>query len=111
QVVHGKGIPLAIYVDRHSIFKPNLPTARSLEQQLSARPVLTQVGRALHELGIQTIFAMSPQAKGRVERLCGTLQARPASELRLAHAATLAAANQQLPAFLSRFNRRFAVPA
>src|SRR4029077_3208042 len=83
----------------------------SLEQQLSARPVLTQVGRALHELGIQTIFAMSPQAKGRVERLWGPFQDRLASELRLAHAATLAAANQQLPAFLSRFNRRFAVPA
>lgn len=111
QVVRAKGIPLAVYVDRHSIFKPNLPTARSLEQQLSDRPVLTQVGRALHELGIQTIFAMSPQAKGRVERLWGTFQDRLASELRLTHAATLADANQRLPAFLSRFNRRFAVPA
>jgi transposase len=111
QVVGAKGIPLAVYVDRHSIFKPNLPTARSLEEQLSGRPVLTQVGRALHELGVQTIFAMSPQAKGRVERLWGTFQDRLASELRLAHAATLADANHWLPAFLRRFNRRFAVPA
>jgi transposase len=111
QVVRAKGIPLAVYVDRHSIFKPNLPTARSLEQQLTDRPVLTQVGRALDELGIQTIFAMSPQAKGRVERLWGTFQDRLASELRLAQAATLADANHRLPAFLSRFNRRFAVPA
>ena len=111
QVVRVKGIPLAVYVDRHSIFKPNLRAPRSLEQELSDRPVLTQVGRALHELGIQTIFAMSPQAKGRVERLWGTFQDRLASELRLAQATTLADANQQLPAFLRRFNRRFAVPA
>lgn len=111
QVVRTKGIPLALYVDHHGIFKSNLPTSRSLEQQLTDRPVFTQVGRALHELGIQTIFAMSPQAKGRVERLWGTFQDRLASELRLAQAATLAEANQQLPAFLRRFNRRFAVPA
>jgi transposase len=111
QVVRTKGIPLALYVDRHGIFKSNLPLVRSLEQQLTDRPVFTQVGRALHELGIQTIFALSPQAKGRVERLWGTFQDRLVSELRLAHAATLADANQQLPAFLRRFNRRFAVPA
>jgi transposase len=111
QVVRGNGIPLALYVDRHGIFRSNLHPPRSLEQQLQDRPVLTQVGRALQELGIQTIFAMSPQAKGRVERLWGTFQDRLASELRLAQAATLADANQFLPGFLRRFNRRFAVPA
>ena len=71
----------------------------------------TQFGRALEELGIRPIFAFSPQAKGDIERLFGTLQDRLVAELRLAGATTMEQANQVLELFLQRFNARFAVPA
>ena len=76
-----------------------------------ARDEATQVGRALGELGISTIRASSPQAKGRIERAWGTFQDRLVSELRRAGASDLAAANVVLHEFLPRFNERFAVPA
>jgi len=71
----------------------------------------TQFGRVLAERGIQPIYALSPQAKGRIERLWGTFQDRLCSELRLAGAGTLAEANALLAAYLPRFNARFQVPA
>lgn len=111
QVVRTKGIPLGLYVDHHGIFQRHGNGRSSLEDELEASPVLTQVGRALQELGIQLIFAQSPQAKGRVERLWGTLQDRLGSELRLAQVTSLPEANQLLARYLQRFNRQFAVPA
>ena len=60
---------------------------------------LTQFGRALKELGIEPIFANSPQAKGRVERANETLQDRLVKELRLRQISTIAAANNYLPEF------------
>ena len=63
------------------------------------------------ELGIQLIFALSPQAKGRVERTAGTFQDRLITELRLAGATTMEQAKAVLQQFLPRFNRRFGVPA
>ena len=63
------------------------------------------------ELGIQMIFALSPQAKGRVERAAGTFQDRLITELRLAGATTIEQAKAVLKQFLPRFNRRFQVPA
>ena len=63
------------------------------------------------ELGIQLIFALSPQAKGRVERTAGTFQDRLITELRLAGATTVEQAGAVLKQFLPRFNRRFGVPA
>jgi len=65
----------------------------------------------LQELGIGYVQARSPQAKGRIERLWGTLQDRLVSELRLRAIATRAAANAYWPDFLVDFNRRFARPA
>ena len=65
-----KGLPQAIYADRHSIFWTDREPTR--EEQLAGRRPRTQVGRALDELGITLIPASSPQAKGRVERLWGT---------------------------------------
>ena len=97
------GIPLALYADRHAVFKHTPPSATA------AAP--TQFSRAMDELGIQLIFALSPQAKGRVERAAGTFQDRLVSELRLAGAATIDDANRVLTDFLPRFNRRFGVPA
>jgi hypothetical protein len=111
QIIQNKGIPLALYSDRHSIFQVNPKQPESLEEQLAGERQPTQVGRALKELGIQSIAALSPQAKGRIERLWGTFQDRLVSELRLAGATTLAEANQVLWAFLPRYNARFGVPA
>ena len=97
-----RGIPLALYSDRHPVFK------HKSEYQPAGTP--TQFGRAMEELGIQLIFAMSPQAKGRVERTAGTFQDRLITELRLAGATTLEQAKAVLKQFLPRFDRRFGVP-
>ena len=106
---HGR--PLALYHDRHGIFRPNPKQAPSVAEQLAGRAEPTQFGRLLAELGIASIAAQSPQAKGRIERLFGTLQDRLVVELRLAGATTLDQANQALADFLPRFNARFRVPA
>ena len=98
-----RGIPLALYTDRHPVFK------HKSEYQPAGTP--TQFGRAMEELGIQLIFAMSPQAKGRVERTAGTFQDRLITELRLAGATTVEQAKAVLQQFLPRFNRRFGIPA
>lgn len=108
-LVTAHGCPVAVYHDRHSIFRVTAP--ETVAEQLAGQRDLTQVGRALAELGIQAIAARSPQAKGRIERLFGTLQDRLVVELRLAEAATLEAANTVLAAYQPRFNARFAVPA
>src|SRR5690242_13811296 len=73
---------------------------------------LTQVGRALRELGIQMIPAYSPQARGRSERSFGTWQNRLPQELRLAGLKTLEEANQFLrQQYIGEFNRKFSRPA
>ena len=71
----------------------------------------TQFSRAMGELGIEMIFALSPQAKGRVERAVGSFQDRLVTELRLAGATTIEDAGVVLREFLSHFNERFDVPA
>jgi hypothetical protein len=72
----------------------------------------TQVGRALHELGVQMIPAYSPQARGRSERNFSTWQGRLPQELRLRQLGTLEAANRFLREdYIAEFNRRFQVPA
>jgi len=109
QIVEAKGIPLALYTDRHGVFQHNPPQEETREEQLAGRREPTQVGRILEELGISLILARSPQAKGRVERLWGTFQDRLVAELRWAGATTLAEANVVLAAFLPRFNARFGV--
>ncbi len=80
-LIQRRGIPLALYTDRHPVFK------HRSEYQPSG--TTTQFGRAMEELGVQLIFALSPQAKGRVERTAETFQDRLVTELRLAGAATL----------------------
>jgi len=105
------GVPGAIYHDRASIFEPGLAQPLMLEEQLIDTRVPTQLGRTFAELGIGSISAHSPQAKGRVERLWGTLQDRLVSELRLAGIDDRAGANAFLARYLARHNRRFVVPA
>ena len=96
-------IPIALYADRHAVFKYTPPS------EVAGAP--TQFSRAMDELGVQLIFAQSPQAKGRVERAAGTFQDRLVTELRLAGATTIDDANRVLEGFLPRFNGRFKVPA
>jgi transposase len=108
------GIPQALYHDRHTIFdvtEDKLAEGGSLEEQLSGKKPLTQLGRLLKELGIVSISAHSPQAKGRVERLWETFQDRLISELRLAGAKNEEEANRVLAYFLPDFNKRFGVKA
>jgi transposase len=108
EIVKHYGIPVSIYQDRHSTLHRN-DDHWSLEEQLAGRQDPTQVGLALEALGIQPIFALSPQAKGRMERLFGILQDRLTAELRLANIATMPEANVFLKSFIKRFNRRFSV--
>src|SRR3954449_4306961 len=99
---HGK--PVALYSDKHGIFRVNHPDAAGGDG-------MTQFGRALHELNVDIICANSPQAKGRVERAHKTLQDRLVKELRLAGVSSIEAANAILPAFVADYNARFAKPA
>jgi hypothetical protein len=69
------GVPESIYIDRYSTYKNNHPEAPDIP---------TQFGRVCESLGIELIFAGSPQAKGRVERGNGTLQKRLVAEMKLA---------------------------
>jgi transposase len=109
QVCQTKGLPQALYADQHTIFQS--PSQPSVEQELSGKLPRTQFGRLVDELGIQLIAARSPQAKGRIERLWGTLQDRLVKELRKAGASDLESANRVLAAYLPKFNTRFQVKA
>ncbi len=111
QVLTRYGIPVAAYTDRHSVFWIKPKAGHTLEDERGRRRMPTQLGRALAELGVELIFAGSPQAKGRIERLWGTFQDRLVAELRLAGIATVEAANAFLPAYLERHARRFAIAA
>jgi transposase len=109
EVVKRYGIPLVMYHDRHGSLYRN-DSHWSLEEQLAGRQEPTQVGLALEALGIESIAALSPQAKGRIERLFGTLQDRLIAEIGLQGIQNLEAANRFLKVFIPRFNRRFAIP-
>lgn len=107
EVVTRYGLPAAIYRDRHAAFETR--TERHTDGRDAGLP--SQVGRALVELGIGSIAARSPQAKGRIERLWGTFQDRLVAELRLAGISDRVVANAFLPGYVARFNARFAVPS
>lgn len=97
-VAHGR--PLALYSDKHSIFR----TTYGLHTKAQ-----TQFGRALEELDIDLICANSPQAKGRVERVNRTLQRRLIREMRLRNISSMTAANEYLTEFLTDHNSRFSI--
>jgi len=106
-VIEQHGLCCSIYSDRASHF---WVSSRAGEQVESER--LTQVGRALKQLGIRLIPAYSPQARGRMERNYRTWQGRLPQELRRAHIQTVTQANQFLrQRYLAEFNQQFAVPA
>jgi len=109
-IIRQRGIPLAIYSDRHTVFRRARPARETPEASTAIDRKPTQFGRAMRELGVTQVFAHSPEAKGRVERANGTFQDRLVSELRLARASTISEANSILEAFLPRFNKSFGVP-
>lgn len=105
-LLHGR--PVAFYVDRDSIYKVNRNA--SVEEELRDTQPLTQFTRAMGELGIEMIFALSPQAKGRVERGFHTHQDRLVKELRLAGISTIPEANEFLRrVYIPGHNARCAV--
>ena len=99
---HGK--PVAFYSDKASVFRVNAKNPAGGDGY-------TQFGRAMGELNIETMCANTPQAKGRVERVNGTLQDRLVKELRLAGISTIDEANEFAVPFMEDFNKRFACPA
>src|SRR6201982_1989745 len=107
EVIAHKGVFCALYSDRGSHFWLTPKAGGKIDPHR-----LTQVGRALRELGVQMIPAYSPQARGRSERNFGTWQGRLPQELRLRGIHTLEAANDFLRQhYIAEFNRRFKVPA
>jgi hypothetical protein len=107
--IKAKGIPVSVYIDRHTTYKSNKKP--SIEDELEDEEPLTQVGRALKELGVDVIFAHSAQAKGRVERLFRTFQDRLVKEMRLRKIKSIEEANSFLKEYLPVYNKRFSMPA
>jgi len=96
------GVPLAFYSDRHGIFRVNAKEAARGDGK-------TEFGRVAERLGIEAIHALTPQAKGRVERANQTLQDRLVKEMRLRGIASMEAGNTFLSGFMETHNKRFAV--
>jgi transposase len=107
ELVMNHGVPAALYGDRSAVLVRSDPWW-TLEEELAGRQTPPQFGRMLEELAVRFIAATSPQAKGRIERLWGTLQDRLAAELRLFGHTTRAAAQEYLATFLQRHNRKWA---
>ena len=107
EVIETKGVFCALYSDRGSHFFVTRKEGEKVDKHR-----LTQVGRALKELGVQMIAAYSPQARGRSERSFGTWQGRLPQELRLAGIATVEGANAFLrERYIQEFNRQFSLAA
>jgi len=100
-LTHGR--PLAFYSDRHGIFRVNAKDAQSGDGK-------TEFGRVVERLDIGLITALTPQAKGRVERANQTLQDRLIKEMRLNKIDSIAAAQGFLPGFIAKYNAKFAQP-
>jgi len=101
------GVPWTIYGDRAGVLVRN-DRHWTIEEELQGRQRPSHFGLMLEDLGVRYIAALSPQAKGRIERLWRTLQDRLTAELALNGCRTRAAAEAFLPGFIERFNRRFA---
>ena len=107
QIVENVGVPEVLYVDQAGHFGKRVNKLCRIDWEAH----LTHVERAMNELGCQVIFAPSPQAKGRIERMWDTFQDRLIPELRLKNIQTIPAANRYLKEqFIPDFNRRFSVP-
>ena len=112
QMLINYGIPIAMYSDRHAIFKSPKLDKLSVEEELAGKTINdTQFEKALKELGITLIPAYSPQAKGRVERLMETFQGRLITDFKVNGITTPEQANEFLPGYLKSLNKKFSVQA
>ena len=110
QMIENFGVPASVYADYHTIFASPKVGKQSIEDELAGITVNdTQFGRAMRELGVTLIWARSPQAKGRIERLWGTLQDRLVIEFRINAVTDIETANAFLPGFIKKYNLRFRV--
>lgn len=101
------GIPVSVYLDKHTTYKSTKKP--SIEDELNNIEPLSQFGRALEELKVNIIYANSPQAKGRIERLFNTFQDRLIKEMRLKGIKTIKEANKFLNSYLPAYSKRFSV--
>lgn len=102
--IEAHGAPSSIYLDKFSTYKVNHKSAEDNQE------LVTQFQRAAQEVGVRLITAHSPEAKGRIERLFGTLQDRLVKELRLHGISTMEEANAFLrETYVPDFNTKFAV--
>jgi len=102
------GLPMELYTDRAGVFNVNQKNERC--KDIGGNDLRkTQFGRMLDELGISLIFANSPQAKGRIERMWNTLQDRLAIFFKECKIQSIGRANELLPEFIEEHNRRFSV--
>ena len=101
------GIPVSLYLDKHSTYKST--KKQTIEEELSDIEPLSQFARAVKELGVDVIYAGSPQAKGRIERLFNTFQNRLIKEMRLKGIKTIEEANKFLTSYLPVYSKRFSV--
>ena len=101
------GMPVSIYLDKHSTYKST--RKQTIEDELNNTEPLSQFSRVVKELGVDVIYADSPQAKGRIERLFRTFQNRLIKEMRLKGIRSTEEANRFLTHYLPTYARRFAV--
>lgn len=106
QILTKYGIPAAFYGDRRTIFEYKILKE---EDQTIDKNVHIQFKRMCQQLGIELITTSVSQAKGRIERLWGTLQSRLISELKIREIKTIEEANKYLPEFMAYFNKKFAL--
>ena len=110
QMLTNYGSPRCVYPDKYSVFFPNKSQKLSIEDQLEGKEKpTTQFGRIMDDLGIEMFPASSSQAKGRIERLWGTLQDRLITEFKINDIKSIEDANNFLPSYIKKYNKRFAV--
>lgn len=102
QILTNHGIPYRFLTDRRTVFEYKLKNASSDEED-----TFTQFSYACHQLGIEIDTTSVPQAKGRIERLNGTLQSRLPVEFELKGIQSIEQANRQLPQYIKKFNEQF----
>lgn len=105
QILVTYGIPYRFYTDRRTVFDYKRKGSTNLEKD-----TFTQFGYACKQLGVDIKTTSVPEAKGRVERMFGTLKSRLPIELRLAGVTTIEQANEFLTTYIEKFNARFALP-
>jgi len=103
EYIEERGVPVMVYLDKYSTYKINHKKA------VDNKDLMTQFGRMMRQAGCELVSAHSPEAKGRVERLFGTLQDRLVKEMRLAGIKTQDEANEFLKEYIPKFNEKFAV--